>query len=263
MEQHVKYVPVHFYNLAVLTHAVKDQNGAAMMQGGNYSICGGNYFFYHLFKKYRLVYFSYICQAMDKLLSKAEKTRQFIIEKTAPVFNVKGYAGTSLSDLTDVTGLTKGSIYGNFENKDEVALAAFDYNHQKVTDYIKSRILATENSIERLLVYPAFYRNYLKVPFLQAGCPILNTATEADDTHTALKERAAEALSFWKKAIENQVKRGMARKEIKKDTDPAEVAVVMISMIEGAFMQAKVTGRATELKMAMDYLEKMIRSIGY
>jgi TetR/AcrR family transcriptional repressor of nem operon len=38
---------------------------------------------------------------------------------------MKGYSGTSMSDITAATGLTKGSIYGNFENKDEVAIAAF------------------------------------------------------------------------------------------------------------------------------------------
>jgi len=61
-------------------------------------------------------------------MSKAEKTKQFIIEKTAPVFNTKGYTSTSLSDITKSTGLTKGSIYGNFENKEEVALEAYRYN---------------------------------------------------------------------------------------------------------------------------------------
>ncbi|MCP2807331.1 TetR family transcriptional regulator, partial [Salmonella enterica subsp. enterica serovar Typhimurium] len=60
--------------------------------------------------------------------SKAERTRQYIIDKAAPIFNKKGYAGTSLNDLIEATGLTKGAIYGNFENKDEIALEAFDYN---------------------------------------------------------------------------------------------------------------------------------------
>ena len=190
--------------------------------------------------------------------SKAERTRQFIIEKTAAVFNEKGYAGTSLNDLTNATGLTKGSIYGNFENKDEVALAAFDYNFNRVTAYIKTKILATEHSVERLLVYPAVYRNCLRIPFLQAGCPILNTATEADDTHPLLKEKAAGALAFWKKSVENQVRRGIERGEIKTGTNPTLVAVVLMSLIEGAFMQAKVTGRTTELRIAMDFLEKTI-----
>lgn len=198
---------------------------------------------------------------MPEPVSKAERTKQFIIEKTAPIFNEKGYAGTSLNDLTKATGLTKGSIYGNFENKDDVALAVFDYNYNRVVEYIKAKLQATENSIERLLVYPDVYRNYLKTPFLQPGCPILNTATEADDTHPLLKEKAANALAFWKKAVENQIKRGIARGEIKADANPTEIAVILISLIEGAFMQAKVTGRTVELKIAMDYLEKMILSL--
>jgi len=198
---------------------------------------------------------------MINIESKADRTKQFIIEKTAPVFNAKGYAGTSLTDLTQATGLTKGSIYGNFENKDEVALAAFDYNFERITAYMKSRILATENAVERLLAYPAVYRNFLTIPFLQPGCPILNTSTEADDTHPLLKQKAADALSFWKRSIENQVKRGIERGEIKAGTNPAEVAVILMSLIEGAIMQAKVTGKPTELKMAMNYLEKWILGI--
>ena len=101
---------------------------------------------------------------MNDTLSKSDRTKQFIIEKTAPVFNEKGYAGTSLTDLTKATRLTKGSIYGNFKNKDQVALAAFDYNFNRVTLYLKARIIATDNSIERLLVYPHVYRDFLKIP---------------------------------------------------------------------------------------------------
>jgi TetR/AcrR family transcriptional regulator, transcriptional repressor for nem operon len=195
---------------------------------------------------------------MGKDISKSERTKQFIVERTAPVFNEKGYAGTSLTDLTNATGLTKGSIYGNFENKDEVALAAFDYNFNQVTVYIKGKILAAEHSIDRLLVYPKVYRDFLKIPFLRSGCPILNTSTEADDTHPKLRARAAGALAFWKSSVENQVKRGIQRGEIKPETNPTEFAVILMSLIEGAVMQAKVSGRPTELRIAMNYLEKLI-----
>lgn len=193
--------------------------------------------------------------------SKSDRTRRFIVERTASVFNAKGFAGTSLTDLTNATGLTKGSIYGNFENKDEVALAAFDYNFNAVTQYIKEKIVATPNSIDRLLVYPDVYRNFLSIPFLQTGCPILNTSVEADDTHPALRAKAAEALTFWKKSIENQVKRGIERKEIKANTNPQQVAVIITAMIEGAVMQAKVIGKANDLRIAMDFLQKFIREL--
>lgn len=198
---------------------------------------------------------------MKGTMSKSERTRQFIVEKTAPVFNAKGYAGTSINDLMNATGLSKGSIYGNFENKDEVALAAFDYNFGKITAYLKSKISTTGNAVDRLLVYPQTFRNFLALPFLQAGCPLLNTSTEADDTHPLLREKAVNALISWKKSIENQVKRGIERKEIKPDINPAEVAVILISMVEGAIMQAKVSGKTTDLKIAMSYLEKLILSL--
>lgn len=196
-----------------------------------------------------------------KVISKSEKTKRFIIERTAPVFNEKGFAGTSLSDLENATGLTKGSIYGNFENKDEVALAAFDYNFERITLYLRERILATDHSIERLLVYPTVYRNFLQIPFLKQGCPILNTSTEADDTHPKLKEKAAQALKFWKTSLEHHIKRGIDQGEIKADTNATEFAVVLMSLIEGAVMQAKVTNRSKELHIAMKYLEKLILAI--
>src|ERR1700755_3157815 len=108
-------------------------------------------------------------------MSKADRTRQFIIEKTAPLFNTKGYAGTSLTDMIEATGLTKGSIYGNFAGKDEVALAAFDNNTQKVTNIIGAEMDKQAPCRDRLLVYIDVYDNFLKYPFPVGGCPILNT----------------------------------------------------------------------------------------
>ena len=210
-----------------------------------------------------VLFILYLFRMSKDSLSKAERTRRFIIEKTAPVFNTKGYAGTSLGDLTEATGLTKGSIYGNFTNKDEVALAAFDYNFEKVTSYLKNKILSKENAIDRLLAYPLVYRDFLKIPFLQPGCPILNTSTEADDTHPELRAKAADALAFWKRSVENQVKRGIERKEIKSDVHPAGFAVILCSLIEGAVMQAKVTGKSGDLRIAMNFLEKLIRDMAY
>ena len=191
-------------------------------------------------------------------MKKSERTRQYIIEKASPVFNTRGYAGTSLTDLIEATGLTKGAIYGNFANKDEVALAAFDANFQRVTNYLKAEILTHDHAIDRLLVYPRVYKNFLHIPFLQSGCPILNTATEADDTHPALREKAANALAYWKRSLENQLLRGIERQEIKNNIQPTHIAVIIMSLIEGAIMQAKVTGSTTELNITMAFLEKFI-----
>jgi TetR/AcrR family transcriptional repressor of nem operon len=194
-------------------------------------------------------------------MSKAERTKQFIIEKTAPIFNAKGYMGTSMNDIMNVTGLTKGSIYGNFENKDEVALAAFDHNFGAIVSYIRLKIEARPKMIDKLLVYTETYRNFLKLSFLEAGCPILNTSTEADDTHPMLRKRAVNALKLWQTSLEKYIEIGIETNEIKASTNAAVFSAILMSLIEGAVMQAKVTGSSTVLNITMDFLEKMIKDL--
>ncbi len=193
--------------------------------------------------------------------SKADRTKQFIIEKTAPIFNEKGFVGTSMSDILEATGLSKGCVYGNFENKDEIALAAFDENYNTIVAYLRKQIEVRPNMIDRLLVYPETYRKFLELPFLKAGCPILNTSTEADDTHPLLRQKAITALNFWKNAIEKSVATGIERKEIKASTNANEFSFILMSLIEGAMMQSKVTGNSEALVVTMNYLEKMINNL--
>src|ERR1700752_1700722 len=107
-------------------------------------------------------------------MSKAEQTKQFIIEKTAPIFNMKGYAGTSLSDMTEDTGLTKGSIYGNFEDKDAVALGAFHYNARMVQDIMRQEMDKCDTMRDKLLMYVHVYERYDKYPCPKGGCPPMN-----------------------------------------------------------------------------------------
>jgi TetR/AcrR family transcriptional repressor of nem operon len=194
-------------------------------------------------------------------MSKAEKTRQFIVEKTAPIFNVKGYAGTSISDMTEATGLTKGSIYGNFANKDEVALAAFDHNMKKVHKILIDEMTKHELIKDKLLVYIHVYANFLKFPFPEGGCPVLNTAVDADDTHPQLKKKVSDAIITWKNSIVRLIGTGVERKEFKHVEDPELFAVTIIAMIEGAIMIAKATGKTNYRNMVMQSVEKMINEL--
>jgi TetR/AcrR family transcriptional regulator, transcriptional repressor for nem operon len=194
-------------------------------------------------------------------MNKAEKTKQFIVEMTAPVFNEKGYTGTSLNDMTNATGLTKGSIYGNFANKDEVALAAFDHNLQKVGVIIRQEMDKKTTCKDKLLVYVHVYENFLKHPFPVGGCPILNTAIEADDTHPLLKQKAVDAVHNWKNIITGLIEKGIQQGEFNKHVNVEQTALTMIAMIEGCIMITKLTGKVNYRKAIMQSVEKIINEL--
>jgi TetR/AcrR family transcriptional repressor of nem operon len=195
---------------------------------------------------------------MNNEVSKAERTRQFIIETTAGTFNTKGYAGTSLSDLTEATGLTKGSIYGNFENKEEVALAVFDYNYACISDIIAARISKALNYHDKLMVYAQVYDGFTRNTFPKGGCPVLNTAVEADDTNSLLKDKAAKAVLKWKKNIQDLIQAGIAAGEFKAEVNGQQMALSIIALIEGGIMIAKVTNSQSNLDKVMQTVELLI-----
>ncbi len=194
-------------------------------------------------------------------MSKAEQTRAFIIEKTAPIFNTKGFEGTSLSDMTSATGLTKGSIYGNFANKDEVALEVFDFNLSKIEKIIRSEMSKHKTAREKLLVYIHVYDDFLKHPFPEGGCPILNTAVESDDTHPALKKKASEAIQNWKKKIMQLIESGMAGKEFNQSVDAEAKALTIIAAIEGAIMITKLTGKLQYRNAILQSVKQIIEEL--
>ena len=198
---------------------------------------------------------------MKNDLSKAERTRQYIIETTAAIFNTKGYAGTSLSDLTEATGLTKGSIYGNFGNKEEVALACFDYNLSKINQTVQQRLAEATTYHQKLMAYVQIYQDFAKMPFPEGGCPILNTAIDADDTNNLLKDRAAKAILAWKKRIVDLIRGGIETGEFKADVVPEQMALSMIALIEGGIMIAKVTNNPTSLVKVLKTVEMLITQI--
>ena len=194
-------------------------------------------------------------------MSKAEKTKLFIIQKTAPVFNRKGYAGTSIKDLTEATGLTKGSIYGNFTNKDAVAVAAFDYNYGTLTRAVKQRMDDKAHPIDKLKVFLNVFSDLQHLASLQYGCPILNTAVEADDTHDELRKRANNAIDNWYKTISTIVKQGQDNGQIHLGVNHADFAGAYIALIEGGVMLAKVTGKKQGLEAAIKQATKMLTEI--
>jgi AcrR family transcriptional regulator len=82
--------------------------------------------------------------------TKAENTKEFILEKVSPIFNQKGYVGTSLADITNATQLTKGAIYGNFENKEDLALQAFKHNIRKIIHPLNHNIANKTKCTDKL-----------------------------------------------------------------------------------------------------------------
>jgi TetR/AcrR family transcriptional regulator, transcriptional repressor for nem operon len=193
-------------------------------------------------------------------VSKAEQTKQRIIEKAAIIFNQNGYAGSSIVDIMKLTGLQKGGIYNHFKSKDEIALAAFDYTVDLLKQTVLAEVLEKSHSLDRLHALIDGFKGFTQAPTIIGGCPILNTAVESDDTHPALRVRAQQAVSEIRALIEGIVELGIRQREIATTADPKEISIVMLSTLEGAIMLSKLYGTDMYLDRAMTHLHQYLKT---
>lgn len=191
-------------------------------------------------------------------MSKAEQTRQYIIEKTAPIFNKKGYFATSLSDITTATGLTKGSIYGNFKDKDDLATHVYTYQSKKIAEAVNQQIIQQKTALKKLLSFLDFYKENFKNIAASGGCPMMNAAVEADDSLSFLTPKVKRSFDLWRQRFILILEEGVASGEFKQHISAENYAIMFMAMIEGGILLSKISGRGKDLAIVLDKMKEMV-----
>lgn len=83
--------------------------------------------------------------------------KQLIMEKAIELFAKQGFEATTVQQITDYCGISKGAFYLSFKSKDELILALIDHFMVQITsdiDYI------VRNSNKDVLLYDFYFKIY-------------------------------------------------------------------------------------------------------
>jgi TetR/AcrR family transcriptional regulator, transcriptional repressor for nem operon len=192
-------------------------------------------------------------------MRKGDETRQQIIRKAAPIFNQKGYEGAALSDLMQATGLEKGGIYRHFDSKQELAAEAFDHAWKIAMDVRFEGTQEIPDTVDRLKQIVRNFRDR-RTGVVPGGCPLLNTAVDCDDGNPKLRARARQALSSWLHRLEAIVDEGKLRGEVRSSVDSGELAMLIVSTLEGSSMIRRLQKEDGPLDLACHHLEEYLET---
>ena len=193
-------------------------------------------------------------------VTKGERTRQQIIEVTAPLFNTKGYEGTSMADLCNATGLTKGAIYGSFENKEELSKAAFQYAINQMRSFGSEGMKGKKTYKEKLFALLEFFTRYVLDPPVKGGCPLMNTAVEADDHRIWMKKIVADELQNSITHMTQLIDHGKQAGEFGPEIKSRETALFFFCAIEGAIMFSRVSSSEEAMKAVVKNIRNIVDS---
>jgi TetR/AcrR family transcriptional regulator, transcriptional repressor for nem operon len=186
-------------------------------------------------------------------MNKGELTRQRIIAEAAPLFNQRGFAGCSMQDVMDATGLEKGGLYRHFASKEELAAEAFRYARASAIKVRIENLDQIQGAVKQLrYVIQRFAEGPSVMP---GGCPLMNTAIDADDGNPILRRLALEGIQEWKAKLQRIVEEGIRRDEISRQIEPRRIANTIIATLEGALMISRLEGNKSAMQDAKTTLE--------
>jgi TetR/AcrR family transcriptional regulator, transcriptional repressor for nem operon len=190
-----------------------------------------------------------------------EITKELLLQKAGQLFNTKGYKATSISEITDATGLTKGAIYKHFGSKKQLEEEALMHLSKAMFDHLRQCIKAAHTAGEKLRAIFSFFEQYLIKPPIKGGCPLLNVAIEADDAHPDLRKKAMGMLQLLKEAVHTLLDNGIRYKQLKPGIDKEYYATIIIASLEGAIMMSKLSRSSVDIKMITRHLAGLVKEM--
>lgn len=169
------------------------------------------------------------------MATKAERTKQFILETAAPLYNEKGISGVSIDDVLEATKLTKGCIYGHFNGKDDLSEQVIEHSLNNLTQKITAAVLKQTTAKAKINAFMDFYKNPINT-YISGGCPLFNSAVEADDNFPVIKQKAAARFLAGQQALGEILQQGIESGEFSSRLNAAGFAFKMVAAIEGGIV---------------------------
>lgn len=185
-------------------------------------------------------------------------TKGTLLEESGKLFNVQGYKATSLRDITNKTGLTKGAIYSHFGSKSKLEIETLQYLVGYMTAQLRARIKDKDTAPKKLEAIFDFYRSYLIKPPIHGGCPLVNASVEADDNNQELRVIAKGITEMLQQSIESIILRGVAYKQFHPEIKASQLATLIMASLEGAILMGKVTKNQKYVDQVIDHLSDII-----
>ncbi|MFA6085159.1 TetR/AcrR family transcriptional regulator [Mucilaginibacter sp.] len=193
------------------------------------------------------------------MLTKAERTKQFILETAAPIFNQKGISGANIDDVLDAAKLTKGCLYGHFENKEDLALQVVDFMLDNNGEKMLLTISKGKTAKAKVFAFLDFYKDPLNT-YLKGGCPVFNIAVESDDNFPAIKEKIAGVIRHGQEIFVSVLSQGIADGEFTDKLDPVVYAFKAVAAVEGAVVMCRAMNTAKPMHGLIKSLKAELES---
>ena len=198
--------------------------------------------------------------------TKAEATRERILDAAQSQVMARGFAGTSVDDIQGSAGISRGTFFYHFPSKDALARALIErYAHQdhELTEATMARAekLATD-PLQQALVFMGLYEELLReVGPDRSGCLFASYSYEAqlfdDETHALI----ADSLKHFRRIFGAKLEQAIARHPPRVPVDPYDLADLASAAFQGAYVLWRVTGDDEKIALPIHHFRTYLELV--
>jgi AcrR family transcriptional regulator len=177
----------------------------------------------------------------NKLSGRMGRPRSFdldeALDRALQVFWRKGYEGASLSDLTKAVGVSRPSLYAAFGDKKALFHKALDRYLTGPAAYTQEALEepTARAVVERLLQGAA---DLNAAPRNPGGCLMVQGALASGHTGDSIRQELVACRAAGEAALRRRFQRAKSERDLPADTDPADLARYLATIIYGMAVQA-------------------------
>jgi TetR/AcrR family transcriptional repressor of nem operon len=191
-------------------------------------------------------------------ISEMPETKRKLVDAAIKLMRIKGFNATSVDDICEGAGVTKGAFFHYFKSKDELAKATvLRFSEEKSLDILDAPFRKLADPLERV---------YGRLDFVKAsaggrdrltkGCLIGILAQELSFTHPELRGACQAAFLRIAREFEKDLAEAKSLYAPHADFDPKGLAMLYISIFQGSSLMAKA---AENNSVMMDNIEQFRR----
>jgi TetR/AcrR family transcriptional repressor of nem operon len=164
---------------------------------------------------------------------------------------------TTIEEVCEAAGLTKGSFFHHFDSKEELALAAADYWTKGAGELFTSAPYhARADALERLLAYVDFRKALLTGGLADFTCLAGTMVQEVYGTHPAIREACDRSIGGHAETLEPDIAEAMRKYRVNGEWTARSLALYMQAVIQGSFILAKAKGGPAVARECLDHLRR-------
>src|SRR5262249_4391624 len=189
------------------------------------------------------------------------RTRDKLLEAAQELMLAKGYVATSVDEVCQAAGLTKGSFFHYFPGKEDLGVAvAQRFSDRKRQAFEAAPFRRLADPLDRVFGYVDFLIEMTSTPLAAGGCLLGTFVQELSQTHPNIRAVCAACFEAALDDLERDLEQARAR-HAQATWDARSLAEHLFAVIQGAIILAKARQDARVMQESLGHFKRYLQTL--